>query len=108
MDMHFNGNTSSLISLARILANWVEPAPGFEIYLFGSRVRGDNRSDSDVDVVIPIPSLPSDQDADWWGKINRDNFNSINAALPGPLQILENIDPIADLVRNSQEIYRDR
>lgn len=97
-----------LVELARILADWAEPAPGFEIYLFGSRVRGDHGANSDVDVVIPIPRSPSDADFAWWRDINEDSFISINAALPGPLQILENDDPIANKVRIAREVYRDR
>jgi predicted nucleotidyltransferase len=42
---------SELHALAEILAKWIEPVPGIPaIYLFGSRVRGDHRQDSDVDV----------------------------------------------------------
>ena len=100
--------SDGLVNLARILADWVEPAPGFRIYLFGSRVRGDHRPNSDVDVVIPIPRSPSEADVTWWEDINEDKFKSINASLPGPLQILENNDPIADRVRNAREVYRDR
>ena len=96
-----------LPKLAKILAEWVEPAPGFVIYLFGSRVRGDNRSDSDVDVVIPIPQVPSEADATWWMENNQDNFKSINSKLPGSLSILENADAIADYVRGAREVHRD-
>lgn len=39
-------------------------------------------------------------------EINQDNFNSINAVLPGPLSILENGDPIANQVRVAREVYR--
>jgi predicted nucleotidyltransferase len=39
------------IAQAGIPADWIEPAPGAPaVYLFGSRVRGDHRPDSDVDV----------------------------------------------------------
>jgi predicted nucleotidyltransferase len=42
---------AELVALAEILADWVEPAPSVPaVYLFGSRVRGDHRHDSDVDV----------------------------------------------------------
>lgn len=99
---------NGLVDLARILADWVEEAPGFEIYLFGSRVRGDHRPNSDVDVVIPIPRKPSEMDFMWWSDVNEDNFKSINAVLPGPLKILENDDPVADMVRNAKKVYRDR
>src|SRR5467141_1036155 len=38
-------------ALAEVLAGWIGPAPAVPaVYLFGSRVRGDRRPDSDVDV----------------------------------------------------------
>jgi hypothetical protein len=38
-----------LVSLARVIADWVEPVLGVPaVYLFGSRVRGDHRPDSAV------------------------------------------------------------
>lgn len=100
--------SNDLTELARILAEWVAPAPDFTIYLFGSRVRGDHRPDSDVDVVIAPGRNPMACDVTWWSSINEDLFRSINAQLPGPLRILENNDPIADLVRNAPVVYRDR
>jgi len=41
--------TVELQGLAETIARWVDPVPGIDaIYLFGSRVRGDHRPDSDV------------------------------------------------------------
>ena len=100
--------SGGVVKLARILADWVEPAPGFDIYLFGSRVRSDHLPNSDVDVVIRSPHSLSEADLTWWCCINEDNFKSINAALPGPLHILDNLDPIADKVCDAKEVYRDR
>lgn len=105
---NFVSLSDGLVKLTRILADWVEPAPGYDIYLFGSRVRGDHGPNSDVDVVIPDPQSLSEADLKWWCDINEDEFGSINTALPGPLHILPNFDPIADKVRNAREIYRDR
>lgn len=96
-----------LVKLAGILADWVEPAPGFDIFLFGSRVRGDHGPTSDVDVVIPIPRSISDEDENWWIKINEDDFKTINDSLPGPLQIQE-AGPIATRALNAKEVHRDR
>jgi hypothetical protein len=45
-----------LRALAEIIAKWIEPATGLkQVYLFGSRVRGDDRPDSDVDLRLPGP-----------------------------------------------------
>src|SRR5439155_4441739 len=44
-----------LEALAETLAEWISPAPGIPaVYLFGSRVRGDHRPDSDVDVRLHL------------------------------------------------------
>lgn len=95
--------------LAEILSDW-SSGTTFIIYLFGSRVRGDHRSDSDVDVLIPIPDSPTDFDVDWWGRHNRDFFAEIDARLPGKLHILENDEPLAPKIIEAAQnpIYRDR
>ncbi len=99
-------SSDHLVELARILAEWVEPASNTTIYLFGSRVRGDYRLESDVDVVI---SVGADQaDMAWWIAVNADDFKSINEKLPGPLQILESDDPITREVRTAPVVLRDR
>jgi predicted nucleotidyltransferase len=90
-----------------VLADWVAPAPSVTIYLFGSRVRGDHRPDSDVDVVIDFEN-PQLVDMKWWGAVNNDLFRSIDAALPGRLAILERDDPVANRVRYGPVVYRDR
>jgi hypothetical protein len=42
---------NELEALAEILAEWIDSAPAIPtVYLFGSRVRGDHRPDSDVDI----------------------------------------------------------
>jgi predicted nucleotidyltransferase len=47
--------------LAKIIADWSASAPDFTFYLFGSRVRGDHLSDSDVDLHRSFPSNPNHQ-----------------------------------------------
>ena len=102
---------NDMVELAKILADWASLAPKFTIYLFGSRVRGDNRPDSDVDVVIRIPrgSIPQ-TDCDWWVNNNNDHFKSINSLLPGLLKICESVDPIAQkvVIASNKPMYRDR
>ena len=47
--------SSELRALAEVLADWIEPVLGVPaLYLFGSRVRGDHRPDSDVDIRLFI------------------------------------------------------
>ena len=89
--------SSELQSLAKTLADW-SAGTSFTVYVFGSRVRGDYRLDSDVDVILQI-NQATDSDVDWWTRQNEENFASINSRLPGPLNILELKDPVADKVR---------
>jgi hypothetical protein len=79
-----------LVSLANILADWLEPAPNIPAaYLFGSRVRGDHKPDSDVDVRLFIHEWRDLQrvDMDWWSNENRTDFADLKSRLPGPLAI---------------------
>jgi hypothetical protein len=64
------------------LADWAHPH--ITIYLFGSRVRGDHRPDSDVDVVI-VEDESSYELVVWWTRENGNLFADIDAKLPGTL-----------------------
>lgn len=100
--------TDELIQLARILADWVSPAPSITIYLFGSRVRGDHRPDSDVDVLIDISRASTTEDATWWSNVNADEFRTIDTLLPGPLQILESHSSLRPAIISAPVVHRDR
>jgi predicted nucleotidyltransferase len=78
-----------LPALAEIIADWIDDAPGFKrIYLFGSRVRGDDRQDSDVDLRIFMREFEGDQPStDWWCEQVDSDFGDINRRLPGRLAI---------------------
>ena len=92
----------ALASLAATLADWSEGTT-FTIYLFGSRVRGDHRPDSDVDVVMPIPNPPTKYDGEWWVANNEDHFLSINERLLGQLRITEANSRLARAVVKAAE-----
>jgi len=50
-----------LASITTIVARWAESQPLIlKAWIFGSRVRGTSRSDSDVDVAIEVRTLPGD------------------------------------------------
>ncbi|MCA1474780.1 MULTISPECIES: nucleotidyltransferase domain-containing protein [Bradyrhizobium] len=79
-----------LVRLANILADWIDPAPAIPaIYLFGSRVRGDHRPDSDVDVRLFLNEWKrlDQQTMDWWARENETGFHHLKDQLPGPLAI---------------------
>jgi predicted nucleotidyltransferase len=83
--------------LADILAHWLEPAGGFTAYLFGSRVRGDHRPDSDVDVRIFLEECqPDEEGIRWWLEQNETDFAAVKALLPGPLAFHRNSPNDAD------------
>ncbi len=95
-----------LIALARILADWADGVSA-TIYLYGSRVRGDYRPDSDVDIHIAWAN-PDNHSTLWWCEENDDWFATINRRLPGPLQILEARDPLHYAVEAAPVVHQDR
>ena len=78
-----------LQALARIVTKWVDEVPGVPaVYLFGSRVRGDHRPDSDVDIRVYLRDWVTDSaTAIWWLQQNQTDFSDLKAQLPGPLSI---------------------
>ena len=57
----------NLQSLANSVAQWADARPAIgKAYIFGSRVRGDARPDSDLDLAIEfVPNLTTEATADW-------------------------------------------
>jgi predicted nucleotidyltransferase len=96
-----------LRTLAATLADWAAPADTAILYLFGSRVRGDHRPDSDVDLSIEL-DRPTHADILWWTAINSDDFVSIDVLLPGKLHILEEKDGHTPRIRAAPVVHRDR
>jgi Nucleotidyltransferase domain len=101
-----------LVKLAQVLADWVAEAPGVpRIYLFGSRVRGDHRPDSDVDVRICHSEWAGDElTSQWWDAQNAEEFRTINGRLPGKLHIQasENVADPAIRRGAASPVYVDR
>jgi predicted nucleotidyltransferase len=102
--------TEELKALAGTIADWAEDITAV-VYIHGSRVRGDHRPDSDVDLHIAWNYADMDDySKTWWGKETDDDFKTINSRLPGPLHILDQRDP-AQLhwaVMKAPVIYEDR
>ena len=93
--------------LAAILADWAATARGAQIYLYGSRVRGDHRPDSDVDIAVQWGRV-SEAERSWWSENNWDLFEKIGARLPGKLEVLEFGDPLRSQIFAAPVVYRDR
>ena len=96
-----------LRDLAAVLADWCTPAPAATLFLFGSRVRGDHRPDSDVDIFIQWGKVTRET-AEWWAAQNSEDFASLKAKLPGPLKILDNNAPIVPSIMKAEVVYQDR
>jgi predicted nucleotidyltransferase len=77
-------------------------------YVNGSRVRGDHRQDSDVDIHYVLPASPSREFTVWWTEQNMDDFKPLRQVLPGRLEFLDPQDPLGKLIEASRAIHRDR
>jgi predicted nucleotidyltransferase len=88
------------------LADWAVSAPTATIYLYGSRVRGDHRTDSDVD--ISVRWVGAIEEVNWWKQNNDDDFANINAELPGKLHVLPENDPVTLKIRLGKVVHTDR
>jgi len=86
-------SNAELAALAETLAQWVDPVLGAPtVYLFGSRVRGDHRPDSDVDVRLFLQEWDEEWTYDksqarnrWWMEQHAAEFVELQAKLPGRL-----------------------
>jgi predicted nucleotidyltransferase len=58
--------------LARAFADWAADK-SVTVFLFGSRVRGDHRPDSDVDVFVQFGAM-TEGTAVWWTEQNSEDF----------------------------------
>jgi Polymerase beta, Nucleotidyltransferase len=80
-------SNAELAALAEIIARWVAPAPGVPaVFLFGSRVRGDHRPDSDVDVRLYPEEWTYDESRAtmrWWMEQQATEFAELQKQLPG-------------------------
>jgi hypothetical protein len=75
--------TDELRHLAETVAQWADKFPGLRaIYLFGSRVRGDHRADSDIDLcIVPDGLADSNETASWWTRQNRGFIGGLKSEL---------------------------
>ena len=78
----------ALDSVMGAIARWAEPAVGFTFYVFGSRVRGAHRADSDVDLYVKKGGF-DDATVRWWCDQNASDFAALKGVLPGRLEIVE-------------------
>jgi predicted nucleotidyltransferase len=94
--------------LAKAIADWLRPAPEITFYLYGSRVRGDHRSDSDVDILRVLPQTPTRVVTCWWTEQNLQDFKTLRDVLPGRLEFLENNPALERDIKKGRIVLRDR
>lgn len=71
-----------LPNLANILANWAH-GRAVTVYVYGSRVRGDHRPDSDIDVYVELGRAHEDDDTIlWWTHQQQTFFADLVPHLP--------------------------
>lgn len=100
--------TDEVVELAKVIADWLSPAPDMTMYVYGSRVRGDHRSDSDVDLHYALPRRPTHKFTVWWTDQNVEDFKSLRQTLPGRLEFLERNDPLGQEIERAEVVCRDR
>jgi predicted nucleotidyltransferase len=78
----------------KIFAAWSERRPSVrKIYLFGSRIRGDNRPDSDLDIYIERHCNARRGQLDMLANDEATNFADLKKHFPFPLRIVVDHHP---------------
>jgi predicted nucleotidyltransferase len=77
-------NVPGLNELMGVLSEWASGAP-VTVYLYGSRVRGDHRPDSDVDLYVQYVKGQEAAGDEWYDRQTADNYSELRPKLPGPL-----------------------
>ena len=98
--------------LARVVADWARDARLAEVYLYGSRVRGDHEPDSDVDLCFAFPVRDPGIMA-WWELNQLTRFALLELKLGERVRALPLKGPIAEEVRKAaldpeRVVHQDR
>jgi predicted nucleotidyltransferase len=99
-----------LHKLALTLSEWADGIPCIKkLILFGSRVRGDHRPNSDVDVRVEFEYSDPSVSTSEWETENTSDFASLKALLPGEFHLhQENDDAALANIRTGKLIYQWR
>ena len=90
-----------LSAVVEAVAGWSAPAPDATVYLFGSRVRGDDHAASDLDVFVDVSRVTSRAAVRWWSDNNSDGFAALHALVPFRVEILHPDDRLSALIRSA-------
>jgi predicted nucleotidyltransferase len=79
--------TEELKELTKAIADWAADAPLIvSVFVLGSRVRGDHRADSDVDICVDCGG-GADEIAAWRTRNEAADYAALKSVLPGPLKL---------------------
>ena len=82
---------AGLTELAGIVADWADGCPGVgRVFLFGSRVRGDHRPDSDLDIAIEPGTHPTSMFVRAVIQSKETDFAALMKRCPVPVHITVN------------------
>jgi predicted nucleotidyltransferase len=95
-----------------MIAGWASEARLAEVYLYGSRVRGDHKPNSDIDLCFAFPVRDVAVMA-WWELNQLTRFALLELKLGGRVHALPLKDPVAERVRKAafapeRVAHRDR
>lgn len=102
--------------IARVLAEWAERKPLVKrVFIFGSRVRGDHKADSDIDIAVELDAVEyqrSDESGglDTWIHAKQRWKEELQTLIPNKVQLelwSQNMTPTIDkgLAQSSQLVY---
>ena len=89
-----------LVRLAGVVADWASDARLAEVYVYGSRVRGDHQPDSDIDLCFAFPVRDAAVMA-WWELNQLTRFALLELKLGERVHALPLKDPVGEKVRQA-------
>ena len=87
-----------LVRLASVVADWANEVPHAEVYLYGSRARGDHEPGGDVDLCFAFPVRDAALKA-WWELNQLTHFALLELKLGERVHALPLNDPMGEKIR---------
>jgi nucleotidyltransferase-like protein len=100
--------SDELRKLAAELADWAQGAPGYTIFVFGSRVRGDHRTDSDLDIYPWLSGKADNASTRWFTDNEGDNYAAISERLSIRVHRQFHMPGLLAKLRSCPVVHQDR
>lgn len=100
--------SDELRKLTAVVADWAADAPGFTIFIFGSRVRGDHRPDSDLDIYVWLSGRADNATTRWHTDNEGDEFTAISQRLGMLVHRQRDLEGLLAKLRTAPVVHRDR